>query len=346
MTAKRRAALGALVAVVILAVGVFYLAQRPPAAGEVVVYTSVDEVQARQVLGDFERRTGIKVRPVYDTEAAKTTGLVMRIIAETSRPTADVYWSNELSRTIELASRGALGVYVSPAAADIPAQWKDANGRWASSSLRARVIVYNSELVSAADAPRTLEDLTGERWRNKVGIADPRFGTTASHAAALAAAWGKEKSLDYFRRLAANGARVYQGNSLVRDAAAAGEILAGLTDTDDVLVGQARGMKISMAVPDQGADGMGTLVMPNSVARIAGAPHPDEAAKLIDFLLSKDVERQYAKPEEGLIPVRVESAGSDAAKQLAAIKQMDVDWTAVSATAGPFSIEVASILVK
>ena len=56
------------------------------------------------------------------------------------------------------------------------------------------------------------------------------------------------------------------------------------------------GQPIAMVMPDQ--DGLGVPVMPNMVSLIAGAPHPEEGQKLIDYLLSADVERQ-ARPIGG-----------------------------------------------
>lgn len=49
---------------------------------EVVVYVSVDQPFAEPILNLFSKRTGIKVKPVFDVEAAKTVGLVNRIRAE------------------------------------------------------------------------------------------------------------------------------------------------------------------------------------------------------------------------------------------------------------------------
>jgi len=62
----------------------------------------VDQVYAGPVLKRFEVQTGINVLPVYDVEAAKTTGLANRIIAEAGNPQADVYWSGEFAQTISL----------------------------------------------------------------------------------------------------------------------------------------------------------------------------------------------------------------------------------------------------
>ena len=55
--------------------------EQPAAQQEVVVYTSLDKVFSQPILEEFERKTGIKVKAVYDSEATKTTGLVNRLIA-------------------------------------------------------------------------------------------------------------------------------------------------------------------------------------------------------------------------------------------------------------------------
>ena len=80
----------------------------------VVVYVSADEAIARPIIKAFEERTGRRVLPVYDTEATKTTGLASRLIAERQRPRADLFWSSECFRTIELAADGLLAPMLLP----------------------------------------------------------------------------------------------------------------------------------------------------------------------------------------------------------------------------------------
>ena len=92
---------------------------------EVVVYTSVDQHFSEPILKAFENESGIKVRAVYDVEAAKTTGLVNRLIAEKSNPLADVWWNGEFAQTILLKEKGVLTQYDSKSTSDIPAQFRD-----------------------------------------------------------------------------------------------------------------------------------------------------------------------------------------------------------------------------
>ena len=66
---------------------------QPDNTKKIVVYTSVDQVFSEPILKLFENETGIRVMPVYDVEAAKTTGLVNRLITEKNHPQADVFWN-------------------------------------------------------------------------------------------------------------------------------------------------------------------------------------------------------------------------------------------------------------
>ena len=160
----------------------------------------------------------------------------------------------------------------------------DPEGYWTGFSARIRVIAYNTKMVTPNDAPQSIFDLADPKWKGQVAMADPRFGSTSFHVAALYALAGDEKMDDFFRRLKANGVRIVEGNSVVRDLVARGEVKTGLTDTDDVNVAIENGQPVGMVLPDR--EGLGVPVMPNMVSLVAGAPHPEEARKLIDYLLS------------------------------------------------------------
>lgn len=308
----------------------------------VTIYVSTDRVFSEPVLRDYEKRSGVRVNAVYDTEETKSTGLANRLIAEKPRPQADVFWSNEPVRTIVLKSRGVLAPYRSASVDGIPAPLVDPETYWTGFSARLRVIAYNTTLVKADEAPRSVFDLADAKWKAQVAIADPRFGSTSFHVAALYAVAGDEKMDDYFRRLKANGVRVVDGNSVVRDMVARGEVKVGLTDTDDVNVAIEDGQPIAMVLPD--AAGLGVPVMPNMVSLIADAPHPEEARRLIDFLLSPDVERQLARSEAVQIPLH---AGVEGPKNIPAIdtfKPMTLDYTKAASRVEDVTRRVATIL--
>jgi len=312
---------------------------------EVVVYCSLDQVYSEPLLKQFEEATGIKVRAQYDVEAQKTTGLVNRILAEKSNPQCDVYWNNELMHTLHLASVGALQPYASPSAAPIPAEFKDASGLWTGFAARARVLLVNTDKVPAGSAPKSLRDLMKPEWNGKFGIARPLFGTTMTHASALFAAWGDEDAKKFFRELKANEAVVCEGNAAVMRVVAAGDVPCGLTDTDDANVAVKEGKKVAVVYLDQEEGGLGTLVIPNSIMLLAGAPHAENGKKLIDWALSPKVEEALAAGTSVQMPLNPSVKTPEGVRSIANVKPMKVDWAAAAAKRDEVSKFLAEIFL-
>jgi iron(III) transport system substrate-binding protein len=308
----------------------------------VTVYVSTDRVFSEPVLREYERRSGVKVNAVYDTEETKSTGLANRLLAEKARPQADVFWSNEPVRTLVLKSRGVLAAYRSPSAEGIPAALIDPDGYWTGFSARMRVIAYNTKTVARKDAPQSIFDLSDPKWKGQVAMADPRFGSTSFHVAALYALAGDEKMDEFFRRLKANDVRIVDGNSVVRDLVARGEVKAGLTDTDDVNVAIEDGQPVGMILPDR--DGLGVPVMPNMVSLIANAPHVEEARKVIDYLLSADVESQLARSEAVQIPLHAGVPGPKNIPAIETFKPMTLDYAKAAGRVEDVTNRLATIL--
>ncbi len=293
-------------------------------ASEVTIYVSQDRVFSEPILRAYEQKTGVKVNGVYDTEETKSTGLANRLLAEKNHPQADVFWSNEPVRTLVLKKRGVLAPYKSPSAVGIPDVFKDAEGYWTGFSARSRVIVYNMKLVKPEEAPKSVLDLTDPKWKGQVAIADPRFGTTSFHVAALYAELGDERADEFFRKLKANDVKIVSANSIVRDLVARGEVKVGLTDTDDVNVALEDKQPVAMVFPDR--DGMGVPVMPNMVSLIAGAPHAEAGKKLIDYLVSPEVERMLSQSEAVQIPLHSGIEGPKNMPSISSLKPMTLDY--------------------
>jgi iron(III) transport system substrate-binding protein len=308
----------------------------------VTVYVSTDRVFSEPVLEEYERRTGVRVSAVYDTEETKSTGLANRLLAETGRPQADVFWSNEPVRTLVLKSKGVLAPYRSAAAEGIPQALRDQDGYWTGFSARMRVIAYNTNLVKPGEAPQSIADLTAPRWKGQAAMADPRFGSTSFHVAALYAAMGDAKADDLFRRLKANDVRIVDGNSAVRDLVVRGEVKVGLTDTDDVNVALEAGQPIAMVLPDK--DGLGVPMMPNMVSLIKGGPHSEEGMHLIDYLLSADVERMLAESEAVQIPLHSGVPGPKNMPSIDSFKPMTLDYSKAAARVDDVTQRLAAIL--
>ena len=174
-------------------------------------------------------------------------------------------------------------------AAPFPANYRSPAGFWHGFAARARVLIVNTELVAPEDRPHSIEDLVDPKWKDRVGVAKPLFGTTATHASVLFATWGETRAREFFRQLKENS-RVLSGNKQVAVAVGRGELAFGLTDTDDAIIEREEGQPVEIVFPDQWDGEMGTLFIPNTVAIIKGSPHPEEARRLVDYLLSSEVE--------------------------------------------------------
>jgi iron(III) transport system substrate-binding protein len=317
---------------------------------EVVLYSSADTDLVKLVAAEFEKDTGIRVKWVGDTEATKNTGLVQRLRAERDHPRADVWWSSEPFSTINLAKEGTFAAYSSASEAGIEGGWpkamRDPDGAWYAFASRARVVVYNTERVKPEEAPRTLADLYSPRFKDRVGMARPRFGSTGGQMAAILHVHSEVGLRTFLERLKGNGVRLYDGNASVMRAVANGEIHVGLTDTDDVWAGKRNAYPIDLAYErnDPAADpqaswgpppatlevGWGPLVIPNMTAVVRGGPNPENAKRLVDFLISEKVERLLAQSESHNVPVRPSLAADPAFAPYAVPSPMRIDLARVA----------------
>lgn len=312
----------------------------------VVIYTSVDQMYSEPVLRDFEAKTGITVKAVYDVEAAKTTGMVNRLIAEKGRPQADVFWNGEIIQTILLKEEGVLEPFDSPATAGIPASFIDPEGFWVAIAGRARIIIVNTDLVAPGDYPRSIYDLLDStRPAEMIGLAYPLFGTTATHAAALYTALGAEKGKEFFGALAERKIRIVDGNSVVRDMVADGRLFFGITDTDDACAAIRDGKPVAIILPDQGEGELGALIIPNTVALIKGAPHPEEARRLIDYLVSEEVEKKLVQIGWSQLPVRKITV-KQSCFEAEGVRVMEVDFAGVYQELQRVKTELADLFIR
>lgn len=302
------------------------------AVGELVVYCSADAVYAKPVLAAFERETGIRLRPVFDTEATKTFGLVQRLINEKDSPRADVFLSSEAMGMIRLARAGVLEPYTSAAAEEAfassggwPSMLRARDGTWYGFARRVRVMVCNTRHIADRDVPQRLADLTHERFKGRIGIARPEFGTTRGHMGALLMSAGEEAFTAWCEGLKANGVRMYDGNMSVVRAVGRGEVHIGLTDTDDVYAGLAndwplagfarsdhlvanthdRAPASTTAGESEGGEMASPMLlvpyperamqMPHTVAIVRGTRNRAAAERFVDYMLGREADRLFSE---------------------------------------------------
>lgn len=300
-------------------------------AQRVVLYCAQDQEFAEGVLDDFNKRSDLKVAPRFDTEAQKSVAFYEEIVREADRPRCDVWWNNEILGTIRMQKKGLLEPYRSPSAEPYPDFAKSKDGSWTAFAARARVLIVNTNLVPENERPKSLFDLTDPKWKGKAAMGKPAFGTTATHAACLFEVLGPDKAKEFYRGLRDNEIHVTPGNKHVAQKVAEGVYAVGMTDTDDAIIEIKAGKPVVMIFPDGDRpkdDRMGTLFLPNTLAIVKGCPNPEGAKKLVDFLLSEEVEGKLARAAGQQIPLnpKVRERPHEQIQTPATVKAMDVDF--------------------
>jgi iron(III) transport system substrate-binding protein len=192
---------------------------------------------------------------------------------------------------------------------------------------RARILLLNRQKVGTEAPPRSIQDLADSRWKGRAAMANPLFGTTTMHVAALFSVWGDERARAFLDRLRSNDVRIASSNGEVKRLVVAGEVAVGLTDTDDANEALKEGAAVDVVYPDQ--DTFGTLVMPTAVVLMRRAPHADAGRKLVDFLLSAETERRMAESAAHM-PLRSGIATPAGVRSVASIRAMTVDYARVA----------------
>jgi iron(III) transport system substrate-binding protein len=296
---------------------------------EVVVYAALDGEFSEPILNDFSKATQIEVLDNYDIESTKSVGLTNRIRLEKARPRCDVFWNNEILNTLRLEREGLLEAYLSPNAANFPAEFVSPSRHWVGIGARARVLIVNNKLVSADQRPTSVHDLADPKWKGKCGIALPLFGTTATHAAVLFSTLGEEQAKQFFADVHAN-AKVLSGNKQVALEVGAGQLAWGLTDTDDAIIERDNGQDVSFVFPDQAEGDSGALLIPNTICIIRGGPNPAEARRLVDHLLTPEVEDRLAVGASAQFPLGAKATKTSRATSDKTIRWMKVDYRAAA----------------
>jgi iron(III) transport system substrate-binding protein len=284
----------------------------------VVAYVSVDDVLAREVLAACTAATGVEIDAVFDTEASKTTGLENRVRAERDRPRADLFWSSEGLAAVRLAKDGLLAQLPDSVWSSWPASHRDDDRRWVGFAARARVIAYapSRGTPPMSDWRDLAKPGIAKGSRAAIAIADPRFGTTRGHLAALELAWqnAHKRDLDaptldeWLEGLRANGTVVLTGgNAATVEAVVSGECAYGLTDTDDVFAAQARGLAVELTLPrtlNAGVAGGGTMLVPNTVSMVARRPGPTQhVERVAAWLISPESEAIQCRSPSRNLPI-------------------------------------------
>jgi iron(III) transport system substrate-binding protein len=292
--------LRALLAIVVLATSACGSGADDPAeqlataaeAGELVVYSGRNENLVGPLLEMFTEATGIEVATRYGGSAE----LAAQLLEEGDRTPAAVFLSQDAGALGALQDEGRLEPLAASTLAKVPAQYSSADGRWVGVSGRSRVLVYNPDLVPAAELPQSVFDLTAPQYKGKVGYA-PTNASFQSFVTGMRVTAGEERTRAFLEGFRDNDPKAYEGNALIVDAVNDGVIPFGLVNHYYLYekASEAGGLDKLTArnYLFPGAD-PGSLVNVTGVGVLAGKQSEDAQA-FVDFLLGQQAQTYFAE---------------------------------------------------
>jgi iron(III) transport system substrate-binding protein len=213
-----------------------------------------------------------------------------RVRAERNRPQADLWWGAAHTTFQTAADENLLAAYRPTWADKVPADARDAQDRWYGIYQTPEVIVYNSDAVAAADAPRDWDDVLDPKWRDKVLIRNPNPSDSmrAIFGAMIWRFYRESNSpaggYDWLRRLDANVHEYTADGTLLMQKLARREGLISLWNMPDVhIYREQKNMPLAYVFPASG-----TPVITDAVAILRGAPHEEEARRFYEFVTTPE----------------------------------------------------------
>lgn len=262
------------------------------ARGEIIVYTSRAEALFKPVIEAFNAEyPDIKVTVLNGSNGE----LAARLLEERANPQADVLINSDVLTMASLAAEGVFAPNDSPLVMDVPEGFRADDGSWVALTLRTRVIMYNTDLVSPEELPSSVLDLTDPKWRGAVGSANSTNGAMMAQLVAMRNQLGDTATAEFIRGLVANDTQFFGGHTDVRKAVGAGELKLGLVNHYYYHLSKAEGAPVGIIYPDQGEGEPGLIVNSTNAGIVRGGPNPDLARIFVDFMLSTRGQRVYAE---------------------------------------------------
>ena len=257
--------------------------------GKVVWYTSLALPSAEKVAKLFEAAyPGIKVE-VHRTGSQRILQRVMQEL-QANIKNVDVIHTSDAGHFVLLKEKKLLTRH-SPAGVDrFPAGFKDQDGYYYGLRATVNVIAYNTQKISAADAPRTWKDLLDPKWKGRMVTAHPGYsGVIATHVLALVHLHGWE----YFQALAKNQLMLVQSAVDPAGVVASGERPVAVNGGDYTFYqSKKQGNPVEIVYPKEGVP---LVVSPSAIASFA--PHPNAARLFTDFGFTREVQQVMADSE-------------------------------------------------
>ncbi len=261
---------------------------------QITVYSGRNEQLVKPLLEKFTAQTGITVQARY----ASTAQLAAQLVEEGDKSPADVFFAQDAGALGTVAKRGMFSTLPEATTAQVPATYRAGTGQWVGVSARARVLVYNPDLVPADQLPASVFDLTGPAWKGKVGVA-PTNASFQAFVTAIRVQHGDAKAEEFLAGLKANDPQIRDGNGKIVEDVNSGTIPVGLVN--HYYLGEIA--KEQGSTPEAlkakvhffpGGD-TGALVNVAGVGVLSRAADDPDVQKFVDFLLGAEAQTYFAE---------------------------------------------------
>ena len=284
------------------------------AEGTVTWYTSTPLRQAQNVAAAFERKYGFKV------EVFRSGGeqVIQRFLTEASagRVAVDLLTASDPAAFDAMINNNQLDRFRPRFSDRVPESARNADGYWAAQRLNLAGMAYRDDQVTAADAPRKWTDVTDPKYNGKLVYADPSFTAIALQIVGTLA---RQHGWEYYEALKRNDMMIVQGHQQLAQILEAGErTVAAEAGDSDIWDARRRGIKVTMVYPEDGV-----FVIPAPTGVIRGAPHPNAARLLAEFMLSDEAQALF--PQEGYYAARSDLPPPEGNPRLDQLRLIEVD---------------------
>jgi iron(III) transport system substrate-binding protein len=283
---------------------------------ELVIYSGRKEPLFIPIVTKFEEKTGIKVT----LQSGETPALANAILEEKNNPRADIFVAGDAGTLEKLNMENVLLPNSSKLIDSLDPKFKAGNGSWVSVSARARIIMYNTNLVSQKDLPKSMLDLTDPKWKGQIGIQLSSNESFIAQITAMRKVMGDAPTEKYLRDLKANDPLSLKSSTDIRNAVGNGELKLGMTNHYYYFLEKHEGSPVGIIYPDQ--DSMGTTINISGAGILKGAKNVKNAKLFIDFLLEKDTQKMFAELNYEM-PV-MEGVAVKEARPMSEIKSIDI----------------------
>jgi iron(III) transport system substrate-binding protein len=290
-------------------------------SGDLIIYSGRSEPLIQPVIDAFKTRyPNVNVL----LKAGSNSELANALIEEQANPQADVFITTELFTIQSLAGQGIFDSYLPQGADQLPAGFLGADNAWTGLTRRARVIMYNKDLVSEDELPASIFDLTDPKWKGQIAAAGSTNGSMQAQIAAMRQLLGEEETEAWLNGLIANEVTFFGGHTDVRKAVGAGEFKLGLVNHYYFHLQLAEGSNVGVIYPDQGEGRIGLITNATSAAIVKGGKNPSAAQAFLDFLVSADGQTLFAE-QNYEYPLLPGVALKDGVQPLDGFRLADVD---------------------